>query len=120
MNNPFIVQMTVKASEKLKQTQAVEKIDKDLALQVIDALLRADADTLDGLLGSQSTEEKIKYLTLAGEVIDDTRLDMEDEILEKGDVNEVEQLRELIEAEDKAMAEAIKEFANKSQAQQAA
>lgn len=94
------------AVEKIKLTRD----EQNLVFYTVDALIRGDGDRLEELLTTHSDKDKADVIRLASAVIDNLRLEAENEIIEKGDYLQLERLREIVETKDEAIAKAIDDY----------
>ncbi len=79
--------------------------DKDVVVMVVGAMIDADKDKITVMLQDLDDERRLNILKTANFVIDELRLETEEEIIENGDPKEVKILSEMVQEEDKNLAQ---------------
>lgn len=95
-----------KARDFIKKLN-IDDQDKIAVEDIVYALINQDEDKLQDALFPVEADRRAEYIQLANAVIDDLRIDVENEIIENGSLDELENLRQLTEAQDEATAAAL-------------
>jgi len=114
MNQNSMMEFLTKAKNLVGELKIGED-EKTLLVDLIEALLNQDNTRCQELLATLTDEQKkLDMVHAATEIIYDIRLDSEDEIVQSGDLPQLEQLRKLRESEDHNFADLIDGIFNKS------
>lgn len=90
----------------------ISEDEKTLVYTTLDSLLRADTDRLEELLAPLGDDMKVNILRMATTIIDNLKIESENSIIEAGDMVQMEYLAELLELQDKSIANALEQVMN--------